>query len=133
MDLSALNVVVQNWNLLLTQRETNSEGRQQLTEETGPRIAELLKVSKNKGQWKARWDMLSQRADSTFIALSSTSKKRKKKESNTIRTINAEEKPTCPDCGSTMRLIRPRPGQKWSKFWGCTKYQSTGCRGSKRA
>lgn len=105
------------------------EGRQQLTEETGPRVAELLKVSRNKGQWKARWDMLSLRADSTFSALSAASNKRKTKATITIRTINAEEKPVCPDCGSPMRLISPRPGQKWSKFWGCTKYQSTGCRG----
>jgi hypothetical protein len=36
------------------------EGRQQLTEETGPRLAELLEVSRNKGIWKPRWDMLSE-------------------------------------------------------------------------
>jgi len=108
------------------------EGKQQLTEETGPRIAELLNVSKNKGSWKARWDMLSKRTDSTFSLLSIASKKGKAKPANTIKSINENEKPICPSCGSPMRLINPRQGQKWSKFWGCSKYQTTGCKGSKK-
>jgi 5-methylcytosine-specific restriction endonuclease McrA len=37
-----------------------------LTEETGPRLAETLKVSRNHGSWKANWNMLSARTDSLF-------------------------------------------------------------------
>jgi len=108
------------------------EGNQQLTEETGPRIAETLNVSKNKGQWPARWDMLSSRTNNTFRMLSSAKKKSSNKPRKTIKTIASEDKPTCPKCGSPMRLISPRRGQHWKAFWGCTKYQTTGCRGSKK-
>jgi len=34
------------------------EGPRKLAEETGPRLAELLTVTRNKGRWRARWDML---------------------------------------------------------------------------
>ncbi len=108
------------------------EGRQQLTEETGPRLAELLKVSKNKGSWNARWEMLSSRTDGVFSSLSAakrTGNTGKKKQ--TIRNIKPEEKPLCPKCGSPMKLVMPKPGQQWDRFWGCTKYWSTGCKGSR--
>ena len=55
------------------------EGRQQLTEETGPRLAELLEGSKNKGLWKARWDMLSSKTQGTFRSLTSNSHNKNKK------------------------------------------------------
>lgn len=106
------------------------EGRQQLTEETGPRLAELLKVSRNKGIWKPRWDMLSSRTESVFSSISATKKSTEKKKP-TIKSIQAEEQLLCPKCGSPMKLVTPKPGQRWKKFWGCTKYWSTGCKGSR--
>lgn len=45
--------------------EKSAEGLQHLTEETGPRLAEILGITRNKGKWKARWDMLSERRDTT--------------------------------------------------------------------
>lgn len=109
------------------------EGAQQLTEETGPRLAEFLKVTRNKGQWKARWDMLSSRTESTFKSLSSSTKKGMNTSVRSHKTTKKEDKPICPKCGSPMRLIRPRPGQSWDAFWGCTMYRITGCKGSKKA
>jgi ssDNA-binding Zn-finger/Zn-ribbon topoisomerase 1 len=111
---------------------SNWEGPQQLTEESGPLLSESLRVTKNIGIWKARWDMLSDRKISAFksmkssIGIPSATKKKK------IKTIKStpEEIPMCPKCGSAMRLIKPRPGQRWNKFWGCTKYNSKGCQGS---
>ncbi len=44
----------------------STEGPQQLTEETGPLLAETLTVSRNKGRWKARWDMLAERRAATW-------------------------------------------------------------------
>ena len=108
------------------------EGPQQLTEESGPLLSEVLKVTKNHGSWKARWDMLSNRKNSAFKSWNTragVSGNKKKKRSKTIRS-KEEEVPSCPKCGSAMRLIKPRPGQNWKTFWGCTKYNSTGCRGS---
>lgn len=29
--------------------------------------------------------------------------------------------PKCSICGGSMKLIRPKEGQKWSAFWGCSK------------
>jgi hypothetical protein len=46
----------------------STEGAQQLTEETGPRLAEILAVSRNHGRWKARWDMLDERKSSNWRA-----------------------------------------------------------------
>lgn len=109
-------------------------GLKELTEETGPRLAELLTIKRNKGTWKARWDMLSSRTGNVFSALSAARKtKTTKKKAKTIKNIQAEDKPLCPECGSPMRLITPKPGQRWKKFWGCTKYRSEGCKGSRRA
>jgi ssDNA-binding Zn-finger/Zn-ribbon topoisomerase 1 len=113
---------------------TKWTGPKELTEETGPRLAELLTITKNKGIWKARWEMLSSRTENVFSALSAQRKsKTKSKKSRTIKTIIDEERPICPKCGSPMKLITPKPGQKWKKFWGCTKYWSEGCKGSRRA
>ncbi len=112
------------------------EGRQQLTEETGPRLADLLKVTRNKGIWKARWDMLSSRTSTVFEAISRGRKAKPKTNQEKIKTIKdfeVEEKLLCPKCGSLMKLVNPKPGQRWKKFWGCTKYWSEGCKGSRRA
>ena len=104
-------------------------GPQQLTEETGPRIAELLNVTHNHGDWFARWDMLSQRKNGIWGEWQGRSavkqrKKYKKKKSETII------KPDCPKCGAPMKLIKPKPKDRWNTFWGCSNYFTTGCRGS---
>jgi hypothetical protein len=44
----------------------STEGPQQLAEESGPRLAELLLVSRQSGRWKANWDMLAKRKESTW-------------------------------------------------------------------
>jgi len=41
-------------------------GARKLAEETGPRIAEKLNASKNKGGWKCNWSMLEHGDDSVF-------------------------------------------------------------------
>jgi hypothetical protein len=45
-------------------------GTKELTEETGPRLTELLTIKRNKGIWKPRWDMLSSRTGNVFSSLS---------------------------------------------------------------
>jgi ssDNA-binding Zn-finger/Zn-ribbon topoisomerase 1 len=103
-------------------------GRRELAEETGPRLAEVLNLTKNKGCWEPRWDMLEVRSDSTFRLLRKDNLKLKKNR-KTIRTRNYVI-PKCPKCGSPMRLVKPRRGNKWKAFWGCTKYRTTGCTGA---
>ena len=39
-----------------------------LTEETGPRLAEILVVSRNGGRWQANWNMFAERNDAVFKA-----------------------------------------------------------------
>jgi len=55
------------------------KGPRKLAEETGPRLAEALTVTRNEGQWKPRWDMLETRADSTFRLLKNVKSKTNKK------------------------------------------------------
>ncbi len=103
-------------------------GARQLSEETGPRVAEALNVTKNKGSWEPRWDMLEARGDSTFKLLKKSISK-----PNTIhRTIKVKVggAPGCPKCGSRMRLIKPKRNDHWKAFWGCSKYNVTGCKGA---
>lgn len=38
--------------------------------------------------------------------------------------------PVCPKCHAPMELKKPREGQQWKPFWGCTQYSVTGCTGS---
>ncbi|MEW6388051.1 MAG: HNH endonuclease [Thermodesulfobacteriota bacterium] len=103
-------------------------GPRKLCEETGPRLAEVLNVTKNKGQWEPRWDMLEERTDSIFQLLKGTKSKPRKK----LSTIASKKSsaPKCPKCGASMRLVKPKQGQHWKAFWGCTKYPITGCKGS---
>jgi ribosomal protein L37AE/L43A len=106
------------------------KGPQQLTEETGPHLAEILRVTRNQGRWKARWEMLAERKGELWgewIKGGSASQKRK---SFKKKLQQNAAKPVCPKCGSPMRLINPRPGNRWNSFWGCTKYKVTGCKGS---
>lgn len=106
-----------------------TEGPQQLTEETGPLLAEILGVTRGKGRWKARWDMLAERRNATWGIWSGggvSEKRRRHKE----RVETAKSAPICPKCGSPMKVIRPRPSDPWKAFWGCTQYSVTGCKGS---
>jgi hypothetical protein len=106
-----------------------TEGPQQLAEETGPLLAEVLSVTRNKGRWKARWDILSERKNAKWGAWSgyAVSEKRKRAKEKIQVTKSA---PTCPKCGSPMKVVRPRSTDRWKAFWGCTQYPVTGCKGS---
>lgn len=111
--------------------QKSTEGPQQLTEETGPLLAEILTVSKNKGRWKARWDMLAERRAATWGVWTSeavTSKRRQHKE----KVEAFKSAPTCGKCGAAMKLVKPRPTDGWKPFWGCTQYSVSGCKGSAR-
>jgi len=107
----------------------STEGAQQLTEETGPMLAEILAVSRNKGRWKARWDMLAERKSATWGVWSGQVVS-KKRGAYKEKIETSKSAPLCPKCGSPMKLVRPRPSDKWKTFWGCTQYSVTGCKGS---
>lgn len=109
----------------------STEGPQQLTEETGPLLAEILTVSRNKGRWKARWDMLAERRAATWGVWTGeavSAKRRQHKE----KMETYKSAPTCSKCGAAMRLVQPKPKDNWKPFWGCTQYNVTGCKGSER-
>jgi len=107
------------------------EGPQQLTEETGSRLAELLRVTRNNGRWKARWDILSERKGAVWGEWRGSHATKKRKEYKK-RLDQDSSKPVCPKCGAAMRLVRPMPSDTWKPFWGCTQYKITGCKGSER-
>ena len=109
----------------------STEGAQQLTEETGPMLAEILAVSRNKGRGKARWDMLAERKSATWGVWSGQAASAKRKVYKE-KVETSKSAPSCPKCGSPMKLIRPRPTDTWKAFWGCTQYNVTGCKGSAR-
>lgn len=111
--------------------EKSVEGPQELTEETGPRLAELLRVTRNHGRWPARWDMLMERRDAVWGDWKGSRATRRRSDFKK-RVEQDLSKPICPECGAPMRLIRPRPSDGWKPFWGCTQYRVTGCRGSSR-
>jgi hypothetical protein len=105
------------------------EGPQELAEETGPRLAEMLLVTRNQGRWKARWDMLYERKSVAWgqwkgRAASET------REAFKEMLKSESSKPACPICGAPMRRIRPRRDDQWKEFWGCTQFKVTGCKGS---
>ncbi|WP_084362499.1 HNH endonuclease [Caldimonas taiwanensis] len=109
-----------------------AEVPQQLTEETGPLLAEVLGVTQNKGRWKARWDMLSERKNSTWGIWSGHAVSAKRKH-HKEKVETSKSAPLCPKCGAPMRLKRPwKPSHTWKPFWGCTQYDVTGCKGSER-
>lgn len=108
------------------------EGPQQLTEETGPRLAEILRVTRNKGRWRPRWDMLVVRTGAAWGTWDKQAVSAKRKTHRTrLETKNSA--PCCPECGAPMRFVKPRPTDRWQPFWGCTQYKVTGCRGSARS
>lgn len=127
MVYSAKNVV----NVECPSCAQSVEGPQQLTEETGPRLAELLRVTRNQGRWKARWDMLSERTGSVWGDWSGGRVTKRRKEYKE-RVEQDASKPVCPTCGASMRTIRPKPSDSWKPFWGCTQFKVTGCKGSAR-
>ena len=103
------------------------DGPRQLTEESGPRMAELLPATKNIGCWKARWEMLSYRKEEKWGSWIV----RKGRTKDNIKALAGQPaKPNCPKCGAPMRLVSPKPGDKWQSFWGCTQFRLTGCRGA---
>jgi ssDNA-binding Zn-finger/Zn-ribbon topoisomerase 1 len=109
----------------------STEGAQQLTEETGPLLAEILFVAKNKGRWKARWDMLAERRAATWgVWTGDTVSARRRQHRENVEAF--ESAPTCSKCGSAMRLVKPKPTDSWKPFWGCRQYSVTGCKGSAR-
>ena len=106
------------------------EGPQQLTEESGPLLAEVLVVTRNLGRWKARWEMLEERKTNLWGTWQSPPivARRKAHRANVEREKTA---PQCPRCGAPMRLKRPwKPTHTWAPFWGCTRYDVSGCKGS---
>jgi len=110
----------------------SAQGAQQLAEETGPMLAEILGVRWNQGSWKARWDMLAERRATTWGTWSGETASRKRK-AHKEKIETQQSTPMCPKCGAPMRLKRPwQPNQTWKPFWGCTQYEITGCRGSAR-
>ena len=123
----------QNNRIGITCKECGNEveGPQELTEESGPKLAELLRVTRNFGRWKARWDMLSMRANAKWGDWKGTSAKRTRKK-HKERAQTESDKPLCPLCGAKMRLITPAPNDRWKAFWGCSRYKTTGCKGSAR-
>ena len=100
------------------------EGPRQLAEETGPRLADILICTKNKGVYQANWEMLSYRKDEKWGEWVKGKKKA------TVITKKNRLQMTCPLCGAPMKRIVPRSGDKWPTFWGCSKYNTTGCKGS---
>lgn len=109
----------------------SSDGAQQLTEESGPRLAEILGIGRNQGRWTARWDMLVERKGAVWGTWSGhvvSAKRKQHKEQLEIK----KSAPLCPKCGSAMQLKIPRKTDSWKAFWGCTHYSTTGCKGSAR-
>ncbi|HEY5260005.1 MAG TPA: HNH endonuclease, partial [Rhabdochlamydiaceae bacterium] len=117
-------IVHKNRNLIrveCTACEEATEGPQQLAEESGPHLAEILGITRNKGRWKARWDTLSERRSAKWgtwnahMAHAQRQRHRKKIEMRKSASI-------CQKCGSKMRLVKPRPTDKWKAFWGCSAF-----------
>lgn len=107
------------------------EGPLQLAEETGPRIAEQLTCTQNEGAWTARWEMLDARQDGARVSWTRAAA-RKGQGRSSKPAARPRVSPKCPECGAGMRMVKPRQGQRWKAFWGCTRYKAGGCRGSLR-
>ena len=95
-------------------------------------LAEILAVSRNKGRWKARWDMLAERTSATW-GVWSGQKVSAKRKAHKEKVEIIQSAPLCPKCGAPLRLKRPwKPSHTWEPFWGCTQFDVTGCKGSAR-
>lgn len=77
----------------------STEGTQQLSEETGPRLAEILSVTRNRGRWKARWDMLAERTSATWGVWSGRAVSAKRK-AHKRKVETSQTAPICPICGA---------------------------------
>lgn len=44
--------------------------------------------------------------------------------------MQTKPEPYCPKCGAKMILRRPKPGQSWSPFWGCSQFPE--CKGTRQ-
>lgn len=107
-----------------------TEVAQQLTEESGPLLAEILGVAKNNGRWKARWDILTEHKAAVWGTWRSQAITTRRKQ-HKVKVETEKSAPVCPKCGAPMRLKRPwKPTHTWSPFWGCTQYDVSGCKGS---
>ena len=76
------------------------QGKLQLAEETGPRIAELLMRKDSDPPWPPNWRALQSHASGYWKA-----------------------REFCPDCGADMHLIKPKGHRRWRPFWGCNTYR----------
>lgn len=103
---------------------------QQLAEETGPVLAKKMKVTRNNGRWKLRLDMLEQRHNTKWEEINKSEVKEKRRR-HRDSVVQKDKIPLCPICGYPMKLIIPSKNKRWKKFWGCTKYTTEGCRGSR--
>lgn len=65
-------------------------GPRGLTEETGPRLADLFIPTQHIGNWKPRWDMLEKRRDSTFRLMAHTRPTHKSQKRATIKSKKAK-------------------------------------------
>ena len=106
-------------------------GPQQLTEETGPHLAEILKVTKNRGRWEPRWDMLAERQSRVWGDWSGIAVAQKRR-AHRAKVVDIKSAPSCPKCSAPMRLRKPKPGDNWKAFWGCSKFRVTNCKGSRK-
>lgn len=106
------------------------KGPRELAEETGPRLGEFLKVKRNQGTSKTPWEVLSKRTSNIWGEWKGKKVKDKRKLFKSGQST-LDEKPMCPVCGSIMKLVQTKPGNKWKSFWGCSKYNITGCKGTR--
>jgi len=98
----------------------------QLPEETGPLLAKHFAVTRNRGSWQYSTDEYDRRrAEEKLTTKNGWSAKGAKD--------RRKQQPICPICGAPMRMVRPRPGDDWKAFWGCTLYKVNGCRGTIKA
>jgi hypothetical protein len=98
----------------------------QLAEETGPFLAKHFAVTRNRGSWQYSTDEYDRRrAEEKLTTKNGWSAKGVKD--------RRKQQPICPICGAPMRMVRPRQGDDWKAFWGCTLYKVNGCRGTTKA
>lgn len=45
-------------------------------------------------------------------------------------SIKTKPAPWCPEDGAIMKLRRPKPGQSWEPFWGCSQFPA--CKGTRQ-
>jgi len=96
---------------------------QKLPEESGPQIAETLKVARNHGRGKVDWSLLETIRKPRYRPLH----KRKAPDRRTSLVSTKPKRTKCPKCGSDLDLKKG----KFGNFYGCTSYPE--CRYTKDA